>query len=273
MLGSARPSAESRKTLVLVGPTARVRRTAASNSVRSSPLLGRRFDVSSKSFAALNALTSCLAFAAVWLAFVYGEYRAGFDRQAAGVLKDDLSNAQEQADALNDQITVLQRQRTVDQDARQQVQSTLEELQRKQADLQEEVAFYKGIISPGSGEEGLRVQSLRLVSDGAPRLYHYRLVLTQVRTRELKISGSVYMKVYGSQAGKPVTLDARDLSPSGKGPSGFAFQYFQSLEGDLLMPQGFTPGHVEVTAQESGHAAVQQNFDWQGLSGATATTT
>ncbi len=210
--------------------------------------------------------------AAVWGAFVYGEYRAGFDRQAAVALKDSLDDAQERADALNDQITALQRQRTVDQDARQQVQSSLEDLQRKQGDLQEEVAFYKGIISPGAGEEGLRVQSLRFVSDGAPRLYHYRLVLTQVRTRELKISGSVYMKVYGVQDGKPVTLDARDLSPNGKGPSGFAFQYFQSLEGDMLLPQGFTPGRVEVTAQESGHEAVQQNFDWNGLSGTNAAT-
>ena len=218
------------------------------------------------------AVGSAAVLAAVWGAFVYGEYRAGFDRQAAVALKDSLADAQERADALNDQITALQRQRTVDQDARQQVQSTLEELQRKQADLQEEVAFYKGIISPGSGEEGLRVQSLRLASDGAPRLYHYRLVLTQVRTRELKISGSVYMKVYGTQDGKPVTLDARDMSPNGKGPTGFAFQYFQSLEGDMLLPQGFTPGHVEVTAQESGPAAVQQNFDWNGLSGTTAAT-
>jgi hypothetical protein len=210
--------------------------------------------------------------AAVWGAFVYGEYRSGFDRQAAVALKDALDDAQERADALNDQITALQRQRTVDQDARQQVQSSLEDLQRKQGDLQEEVAFYKGIISPGAGEEGLRVQSLRFASDGAPRLYHYRLVLTQVRTRELKISGSVYMKVYGVQDGKPVTLDARDLSPNGKGPSGFAFQYFQSLEGDMLLPQGFTPGRVEVTAQESGHEAVQQNFDWNGLSGTNAAT-
>jgi hypothetical protein len=212
------------------------------------------------------------ALAAVWLAFVYGEYRAGFDRQAAVALKDALADAQERADALNDQITALERQRTVDQDARQQVQSSLQELQSKQGDLQEEVAFYKGIVSPGAGEEGLRVQSLRFASDGAPRLYHYRLVLTQVRTRELKISGSVFMKVYGSQDGKPVTLDARDLSPNGKGPAGFAFQYFQSLEGDMLLPQGFTPGRVEVTAQESGHQAVQQNFDWQGLSGSSAAT-
>ncbi|HEX4299467.1 MAG TPA: DUF6776 family protein [Gammaproteobacteria bacterium] len=218
------------------------------------------------------AIATAAALAAVWIAFMYGEYRAGFDRQAAVALKDALADAQERADALNDQITALERQRTVDQDARQQVQSSLQELQSKQGDLQEEVAFYKGIVSPGAGEEGLRVQSLRFASDGAPRLYHYRLVLTQVRTRELKISGSVFMKVYGTQDGKPVTLDARDLSPNGKGPAGFAFQYFQSLEGDMLLPQGFTPGRVEVTAQESGHQAVQQNFDWQGLSGSSAAT-
>jgi hypothetical protein len=217
-------------------------------------------------------IATAAALTAVWLAFAYGEYRAGFDRQAAVALKDALADAQERADALNDQITALQRQRTVDQDARQQVQSSLQELQSKQADLQEEVTFYKGIVSPGAGEEGLRVQSLRFASDGAPRLYHYRLVLTQVRTRELKISGSVNMKVYGTQDGKPVTLDARDLSPNSKGPAGFAFQYFQSLEGDMLLPQGFTPGRVEVTAQESGHQAVQQNFDWQGLSGESAAT-
>lgn len=198
----------------------------------------------------------------LWGAFVYGEYRAGFDRQAAVALKDALDDAQERADALNDQITALERQREVDQSARQEIQSTLQELQRKQADLQEEVAFYKGIVSPGAGEEGLRVQSLRFGNGGAPRLYHYRLVLTQVRTRELKISGSVNMKLYGTQDGKPVTLDARDLAPNGKAPASFAFQYFQSLEGDVLLPAGFAPGRVEVTAQESGHEAVTQNFDW-----------
>ncbi|HEX2668373.1 MAG TPA: DUF6776 family protein [Gammaproteobacteria bacterium] len=205
---------------------------------------------------------------ALWGAFAYGEYRAGYDRQAAVALQDSLDDAQERAEALNDQITALQRQRDVDQSARQEIQATLEELQRKQSDLQEEVAFYKGIVSPGEGEQGLRVQSLRFGNGGAPRLWHYRLVLTQVRTRELKIAGSVYMKIYGVQDGKAVTLDAREISPSGKGPASFAFQYFQSLEGDVLLPQGFTPGRVEVTAQESGHQAVQQNFDWSGGSGA-----
>jgi hypothetical protein len=203
---------------------------------------------------------------AIWGAFAYGEYRAGYDRQAAVALKDALDEAEEKDAALNDQISVLQRQRDVDQNARAQVQTSLVELQRRLADVQEEVAFYKGIVSPGAGEEGLRVQSLRFSNGGAPRLYHYRLVLIQVRTRELKISGSVTMKIYGVQDGKPVTLDARDLAPSGKATAGFGFQYFQSLEGDAFLPQGFTPGRVEVTAQESGHEPVQQNFDWTAVS-------
>ncbi|MGE5624695.1 MAG: DUF6776 family protein [Bacillota bacterium] len=203
---------------------------------------------------------------AIWGAFVYGEYRAGFDRQAAGALQDALDEAQERDTALNEQIAVLQRQREVDQSASQQVQSSLSELQRKLADAQEEVAFYKGIISPGAGEEGLRVQSLKFTNGGAPRLYHYRLVLIQVRTREFKVSGSVTMKIYGVQDGKAVTLDARDVAPNAKAPSGFAFQYFQSLEGDAFLPPGFTPGRVEVTVQESGHAPVEQTFDWSGIS-------
>jgi len=203
---------------------------------------------------------------AVWGAFVYGEYRAGFDRQAAGALQDALDEAQERDNALNEQITVLQRQREVDQSASQQVQTSLGELQHKLADAQEEVAFYKGIISPGAGEEGLRVQSLKFTNGGAPRLYHYRLVLIQVRTRELRVSGSVSMKIYGVQDGKAVALDARDVAPAGnKAPSGFGFQYFQSLEGDAFLPPGFVPGRVEVTVQESGHEPVQQNFDWSGI--------
>ena len=207
----------------------------------------------------------------LWLAFVYGEYRAGFDRQAAGALQDALDAAQERGNALNDQIAVLQQERTVDQSARQEVQTSLEDLQHKLADAQEEVTFYKGIISPGNGEEGLRVQSLKFSNGGAPRLYHYRLVLIQARTREFKVSGSVSIKLYGVQGGKPVTLDARDVAPNGKAPSGFAFQYFQSLEGDAFLPADFTPGRVEVSIQESGHEPVQQTFDWTGLAPSAST--
>ena len=202
---------------------------------------------------------------AIWAAFVYGEHRAGFDREAAGRLVDAVDEAERHNAELSEQITVLQQQRDVDRNARAQAQSALDDMQHKLAEVQEELGFYKGIVSPATGEEGIRVQSLKIGYGGAPRLYHYHLVLIQQRTRELRVSGSLGIKIYGVQSGKPLILDAHDLAPSGNPSLGFAFQYFQNLEGDALFPEGFTPGRVEVSIHESGHEPVLQNFDWTSV--------
>lgn len=202
----------------------------------------------------------------LWGAFFYGEYRVGFDRRELMDMQDKLAESEKHNQALNDEITVLQRQREVDETAHQQAQGAMEDLQKKLTETQEELGFYKGIVSPAAGEEGVRVQSLRFSNGGAPRLYHYRLVLMQARTRELRVSGNVGMKIYGVQDGKPVMLDARELAPQGSHPNfGFALQYFENLEGDAFLPAGFQPGRVEVTVQENGQQPVQQNFDWNSV--------
>ena len=202
---------------------------------------------------------------ALFGAFAFGEYRAGFDRQAASALQDVLDQAQEDNVALKEQIAVLERQRDVDSSSSQQVQQSLRGLQRKLTDEQEELAFYRGIVSPTSGEEGVRVQSLKFADGGAPRLYHYRLVLIQVRTREFHIAGNVDVRIYGSTGGKPMILDARDIAPGTKPSYNFAFQYFQSLEGDVYLPPEFIPGRVEVTVHENGRDPTRQNFDWSAV--------
>lgn len=203
----------------------------------------------------------------VWAAFVYGEWRAGYDRLAAAGMQATIAGLNENNTRLQQQITALQREREVDHAARSQVQQNLETVQGKVLNLQEELQFYKGIVSPSAGEEGIRVQSLKFTSGGAPRLYHYHLVLVQVRTREFRVSGSVDVKIYGAAEGKPLILEARNLAPKGSPPLTFAFQYFENLEGDAIFPDGFQPGRVEVTVLENGHDPVRQNFDWQSING------
>lgn len=213
----------------------------------------------------LRSLLTVVVVVAVWAAFVYGERRAGYDRAAAVALQDQLTQTRDQNRQLQEQITALERVRDVDLASRQQVQKSVEAMQDKVTGLQEELAFYKGIVSPGAGEEGIHAQSLRFTSGGAPRLYHYRLVLVQVRTKEFRISGSVDMKLYGSEAGKPVILDVNDIVTKGTPALHFAFQYFQNLEGDLILPDGFQPGRVELVISENGKDPVRQNFDWQNV--------
>lgn len=203
----------------------------------------------------------------ILLAFGFGEYRAGYERLAAMKLQSSFADLRQQNVQLQEQIVVLQRERDVDHSAREQVQQSMEAQQTKLLNLQEELAFYKGIVSPATGEEGIRVQSLKFAGGGAPRLYHYHLVLVQVRTKEFKVTGSVDIKIYGAQQGKPVILDARNITPKDNPPLNFAFQYFQNLEGDAIFPDGFIPGRVEVTVMENGHGPVQQNFAWQSVNG------
>jgi Family of unknown function (DUF6776) len=213
----------------------------------------------------LRSLLTIAVIVAVWAAFVYGERRAGYDRAAAAAVQDRFAQSQDSNRQLQEQITALQREREVDLASRQQVQQSVENMQDKLTGLQEELAFYKGIVSPGAGEEGIHAQSLKFSSGGAPRLYHYRLVLVQVRTKEFRISGSVDMKLYGSQDGKPVILDVSDIVTKGTPSLHFAFQYFQNLEGDVILPQGFQPGRVEIVINENGKDPVRQNFDWQNV--------
>jgi Family of unknown function (DUF6776) len=200
-------------------------------------------------------------------AYYYGESRAGYDRMAAVKLQGDIEALTQKNSQLQEQIVALQRERDVDQAAYQQVQQNLETQQSKLLSLQEELAFYKGIVSPVTSEEGIRVQSLKFIGGGAPRLFHYHMVLIQVRTKEYRVTGNVDIKIYGAEQGKPVILDASSIAPKG-GPSlNFAFQYFENLEGDTIFPDGFIPGRVEVTIMETGHASVQQNFTWQSVIG------
>ncbi|HET7921744.1 MAG TPA: DUF6776 family protein [Gammaproteobacteria bacterium] len=213
----------------------------------------------------LRGLLALAVIVALWAAFVYGERRAGYDRNAASAVADQLQQAREQVRQLQTQITTLQREREVDLAARQQVQKSVESMQDKLAGMQEELAFYKGIVSPGVGEQGIHAQSLKFTDGGAPRLYHYRLVLVQVRTKEFRISGRVDMKLYGSQDGKPVILDAASLATKSTPSLRFAFQYFQNLEGDVILPEGFRPGRVEVVINENGRDPVRQNFDWNNV--------
>lgn len=200
-------------------------------------------------------------------AFVFGEYRSGYDRLAAQQLQSRYTALQQDKAQLQEQLVVVQRERQVDHAAREQIQKDLEARQSKLLALQEEVAFYKGIVSPAKGEEGIHVQSLKFTAGGAPGLYHYQMVLVQVRTKELKVSGDIDMKIYGAQQGSPVILDASKIASKGSPRLRFAFQYFQNFAGNVVFPDGFRPGSVMVTVREHGHDPVQQNFEWQKVSG------
>jgi hypothetical protein len=209
---------------------------------------------------------------ALWATFEYGRWRAGFDHveaaRAQARLVGELRDAERLNGALRDRVALLERSSEIDETARAQVQGSLSELQDQILELREELAFYRGIVSPEDAGTGLRIQSLKLTQGPQDRMYHYRLVLIQSIKHEQRATGSVELVVHGARAGQPVRLGLRELGEFGKTPLAYSFRYFQDFEGDLLLPDGFVPGRVEVAlAPRGGGEAVRKSFDWSTIVG------
>ncbi len=203
--------------------------------------------------------------------FYLGERSVGFDRLALGgelgQVQARLAALQQERNSLRDKVAALERTGRVDGEAYAGVRDQLRNLQGENLELREEIAFYRGIVAPGEAGTGLGIQSLDFHSAGAPRVYHYKLVLTQVLSRRDAVHGRISVSVNGLLGGKPVSLGLEQISPKHEKSLAFAFKYFQKFEGDVAFPQGFKPQGVQVVVDPAGRGRdkVTRHYDWSAL--------
>ena len=69
----------------------------------------------------------------------------------------------------------------------------------------------------------------------------------------------------GQLDGGTRSLGLAELSPDGAARLDFSFRYFQNLESELRMPEGFAPEKLTVTLRPKGKNAkpVEQSFAWR----------
>ena len=80
------------------------------------------------------------------------------------------------------------------------------------------------------------------------------------------VSGSVDLAVEGARDGVPVTYSLDDLVAGDVSDSkmDFSFRYFQNMERELQLPNGFVPDRVMVEVNPKGRSAkvIRQAFEW-----------
>lgn len=137
----------------------------------------------------------------------------------------------------------------------------LEETHAQMAKLQEEVTFYRSLMSPGRMAKGLQIAAFETLplASGANS---YHLLLTQVASRRSWMTGRVKIEVSGDTQSGPQVLPLTELASIPEYPLKFRFRYFQDLRGELRMPDGFSPRQVEVTVERSGQKPVKRTFPW-----------
>ena len=212
--------------------------------------------------------------ALLFLVYEFGQMRAGHNRldaaQRYGELKGEFVALQEVNQELREKIAILETNEKVKAEAYRNVEGQLVELQAKILEQTEDLAFYRGIVSSDQ-QSGLRIQDFELSVAADKDTYVLRMVLAQAIRNDRRVSGRVDLAVEGKRDGETVTLDFKDLftDPQGGSSLNFSFRYFQNLQANLVLPDGFDPDRVIIKLKPKSKSikVIEKTYEWTAQSG------
>jgi len=194
-----------------------------------------------------------------------GGYFRGEVRSERERMETELDRAERTESRLRDQVAVLERSQEIDRAARENLRRDVISLQDEVQKLEEELAFYRGIVSPEDGQSGLRIQDFSISAAREPAEFRYSLMLIQALSHDRRVEGEATLIVHGRQDGQAVSFGLDELSEQSE--RAFSFRYFEGLDGTLRLPADFEPEEVEVTVSPRGRnrSDLEQRFEWPSL--------
>ena len=140
----------------------------------------------------------------------------------------------------------------IEHDAYQVANQELIRLQQELLKQKEELAFYRGIVSPKNAALSVNLQSFEVRRKNSQNQYSYKMILTKSGKSTKKIYGGASVLIRGENGGSVNELKMKDLNLETPGKdTKFAFRYFQVFEGDIALPDGFEPFEVEIGIKPS----------------------
>jgi hypothetical protein len=204
-----------------------------------------------------------------YLIYEFGRIQANYNIVDAGRERqefvDRITGLGTEIAALKQDVAQLETNRDIDRSAYKDVETSLISLQSKIQEQTNEIAFYRGIVSPADGVAGLRVQDLRLTRADTERAYMIRLVLVQSLKHDRTVSGDVGLIVEGVQDGNDVSYPYSQLLGEESDSSWpFKFRYFQDFDREIILPDGFTPENIkiEVRSKTRSISSIEQSYSW-----------
>lgn len=206
---------------------------------------------------------------ALYLMYEWGRFEGGYSKfaeiQQRRELNAKLESLQEENERLRAAVAAADLDRKVENKAYADVEKNLADLQAQVLKHREQLTFYRGIVSPEDGIGGLRIQRFQVLPGPAEHHYRLRLVLVQSMRQESVVSGSVVVQLEGVRENKPVLLPLSEAAETARadGQLPFQFRYFQNLEQDIVLPDGFEPRAVTVEVRSARMDPVRESYPWQ----------
>lgn len=210
-----------------------------------------------------------LAVALLWGAFELGYMQSEEDIIEAKGGRNSLLVQQKvlkkQNKELNKELLHLERKYLLEQESCQLLKSAMNKDQRKIAELEKELKFYKGIVSPEKTKKSIYLQSLEIKplrvtnttnvsAEKHKNQYQFKFIVAQKVKKRNYTKGHIKVFIAGRQSNKPIKLSLISLlvdDPKAKKDKvfKFSFKYFQEFNGIMTLPEGMIPESVEVVIE------------------------
>ena len=213
----------------------------------------------------MSFLVSMVMFS--WLTYQYG-ISQGMALKVEVVKERDqisaeLDEANQRLSEMGQKIADLEIGGVIDERANEEVQQTIEFLQDQIAQQNEEISFYKGVMLPNVANKGLRIERLDVTPNSTGRI-KYSLLLTQVVDKHDYVQGNVEILLKGEEGAAEKSLQLSQLDREKTDEVRFRFRYFQNINGEMMIPEGFEPREFMVVAQSGGRNGqrLEKSFEW-----------
>lgn len=210
-----------------------------------------------------------LTTAGIWGSYQYGHHKGTAVQEQAlqerDRLQQEYAESAGELETLRQQLANVTLGAEVDRKASETVRQEVISLKSQITELQEDISFYRGLMAPSGNKRGLTIGSLDVVSTGTPRRYSYKLVMQQLAENHVLLSGHLNFKIIGSLGDMRVAYPLKELSEQvGVEKIKLRFKYFQNIQGELVLPEGFEPDSIELVAKSVGRNAttVEKRFGW-----------
>ena len=181
-------------------------------------------------------------------------------------LSAQLTDLRQENEELKKQIAILDRSSAVDQRTGAELQETLTALRQRVVQLEEDVLFYRQVVEEETKETGLVIGQLDIDATRSPDRYRYKLVMRQQDADgDTYLTGHVNFNLVGQLQNQQVILPLRDLSEvEDELDIRLRFKYFQNIEGELALPEGFQPDRIQIAAVATEPVSkwINEDFGW-----------
>ena len=141
----------------------------------------------------------------------------------------------------------------------------IEQLQEEVAEQEKALDFYRQLMTSDDKRQGLEINSYLLKPLEQPGSYHFRLTFVQYAKKHLALKAALTITVEGESNSEKVSYNFRELVINNDEQfDKLQFKYFQVVEGQLQLPEGFIPHQLIIDAQikTKKPKAWQRKLDW-----------